>query len=115
MLFCSRCGSQLGGGARFCSACGAPVAGAVGIAQGGAPMVRLERSRNDRMLAGVCAGIAHYYGWDLTWVRVVAVVLAFFSGVGLVGYVVLWLVMPEQPWMLSAPASSATVSSPPNP
>lgn len=57
---------------------------------------RLTRS-NNRMLAGVCAGLADYFGWDVTVVRIVyalATVFTVFSGV--IVYIILWIVMPEQ-------------------
>lgn len=59
---------------------------------------RLYRSRNDRMIAGVCGGIAEYYGWDPVLVRLGAVVLGLVtSGAMLVAYVVLAIVVPEAP------------------
>ena len=56
----------------------------------------LERSRTDKIIAGVCGGIARRYGWDPTLVRVVYVLAAVFSAAfpGLIVYVVLWLLMP---------------------
>jgi phage shock protein PspC (stress-responsive transcriptional regulator) len=57
---------------------------------------RLARSRN-RMIAGVCGGIADYLGWDPTVVRIVYILLSiftFFSGA--LAYLVLWIVMPEE-------------------
>jgi phage shock protein PspC (stress-responsive transcriptional regulator) len=58
---------------------------------------RLYRSRNDRTLAGVCAGIAEYYGWDPTMVRVAWVILTLLGGSGILLYLIMWLVMPEAP------------------
>ena len=58
---------------------------------------RLYRSRNDRKLAGVCGGIAEYYGWDPTLVRVAWIVLTLLGGSGILIYLILWLVMPELP------------------
>jgi phage shock protein PspC (stress-responsive transcriptional regulator) len=57
---------------------------------------RLVRRTDDRMIAGVCSGIADYTGVDVTVVRLAAVVGAIL-GVGslLVAYVVAWLLMPE--------------------
>lgn len=57
---------------------------------------RLARPVNQRMIAGVCAGIANYLGVDRALVRI-AFVLAFFLGLSASFwvYVVLWLVMPE--------------------
>lgn len=57
---------------------------------------RLTRSRDDRMIAGVAAGIAHYLNTDPALVRLVFVLLAF-SGPGFLMYPLLWLVMPEAP------------------
>jgi phage shock protein PspC (stress-responsive transcriptional regulator) len=58
---------------------------------------RLYRSRTDRKLAGVCGGLAQYFNTDATLIRVLSVVLALLGGPGLVIYLVLWLVVPEEP------------------
>ncbi len=51
---------------------------------------------NNRMIAGVCAGIADYLNWDITMVRIVYVLLTFFTAFsGGIVYLILWLVMPE--------------------
>lgn len=57
---------------------------------------KLRRSKN-QMLAGVCAGIAEYVGWDVTLVRALYALLTIFSvGVpGVIMYVVLWAIMPQ--------------------
>jgi len=57
---------------------------------------RLTRSR-DKMIAGVCAGIAEYFGWETTLVRVVFVVVSILSVAfpGILVYLVLWIVMPR--------------------
>lgn len=58
--------------------------------------MRLTRS-DDRKIAGVCAGIAEYFGWDTYTVRMIclfATIFMAFSGVGI--YLLLWLVMPER-------------------
>ncbi len=78
---------------------------------------RLARPRTNRAIAGVCAGLAKHYGWELVWVRVLTVLITLFSsGAGLVAYIVFWIVMPEEYWMLPAPTSGpATASGPANP
>lgn len=58
---------------------------------------RLTRSTHDRMLAGVCGGIAAFLGWDPTVVRIVWIVLTMLGGSGIILYLVLWLVMPQEP------------------
>jgi phage shock protein C len=58
----------------------------------------LYRSRSDRMIAGVCGGLADYFDVDPTLVRVIAVVLAFATrGVAVVAYIIMAVVVPEDP------------------
>jgi phage shock protein C len=57
---------------------------------------RLERSRSNRVLGGVCGGVATYLNMDPTLVRVLTVVLSLFTGVPVVVYLVLLLVVPEE-------------------
>ena len=47
------------------------------------------------MIAGVCAGFAEAYGWDLTIVRLLVVMSVLFAGLPLVAYLVAWVVMPN--------------------
>jgi phage shock protein PspC (stress-responsive transcriptional regulator) len=58
----------------------------------------LRRSRHDRVMAGVCGGIAKWLGWDPTAVRVIYVLASLISAAfpGIIGYIILWLVMPEE-------------------
>lgn len=58
---------------------------------------RLYRSRTDRMLAGVCGGIADYLGADPTVVRIVTVVVALLPGPAILAYLAAWLLIPEEP------------------
>jgi phage shock protein PspC (stress-responsive transcriptional regulator) len=57
-------------------------------------MQRLYRSRSDALLGGVCGGIAEHLGVDPTLVRVVFAVLAVVSGIGILIYLLLWLIVP---------------------
>lgn len=57
---------------------------------------RLIRSRDNRMLFGVCAGIANYLNVDPVIVRLLTVLLTLWNGVGLLIYLVLALVMPQE-------------------
>jgi phage shock protein C len=61
--------------------------------------VALMRSRGDRMIAGVCGGLAKWLGWDPTAVRVAYVIVSILSAAfpGILVYLVLWLVMPQEP------------------
>jgi phage shock protein C len=56
---------------------------------------RLCRSNSQRMLAGVCGGVAEYLGWDVTIVRVLWIILTLAGGSGVLLYIILWLVMPQ--------------------
>ncbi len=56
---------------------------------------KLERSEQDKVVAGVCGGIATYLDIEAIWVRLLFILLAFASGMGLVIYLVLWLIMPQ--------------------
>lgn len=58
---------------------------------------RLYRSTQDRMFAGVCGGIAEYLDVDPTLVRLVFVALALMGGPGPIIYIVLMLIVPENP------------------
>jgi phage shock protein C len=57
-------------------------------------MARMTRSRDHKIIAGVCGGIADHYGWSIGLVRFLFVLFAFF-GVGEIAYIVLWIVMPK--------------------
>jgi phage shock protein C len=60
------------------------------------PEARLMRSESDKMIAGVCGGIAAYLGIDPVFVRLAFLLLLFASGIGLLLYVVLMLIMPSE-------------------
>lgn len=57
---------------------------------------KLIRKTDDKMIAGVAAGIADYFGLDVTLVRVVLLVTAIMGGFGFVLYVVMWILVPEE-------------------
>jgi phage shock protein C len=59
------------------------------------PSKRLRRSKN-KMIAGVCGGLAEWLGWDVTLVRVLYVIISILSAAfpGTVVYLLLWVIMP---------------------
>ena len=59
----------------------------------------LHRSRRNRMIAGVCGGLAETLDWDATMVRILYVLVSAISVAfpGILVYVILWVVMPEAP------------------
>lgn len=60
-------------------------------------LVKLHRSKNNRMLAGVMGGVAEYVGWSPTWVRLLFVIISSLSAAvpGILIYIILWIIMPN--------------------
>ena len=65
------------------------------MSQGGG----LKRSRRNRLIGGVCGGIAEHFGWSVTATRVAYVLLSVLSVAfpGIIVYLILWIVLPESP------------------
>lgn len=59
-------------------------------------MNELVRPRDNRVIAGVCAGLARRFGWDPTVVRVLFVVSLLLPGPQVLIYLALWVIMPEE-------------------
>lgn len=60
-------------------------------------MKKLYRSFNDRKIAGVCGGIAEYFGIDSSLVRLAWIVLSAFCGAGIIAYILAAIVIPLYP------------------
>ena len=102
-MYCTKCGTELQSSARFCSDCGTPTKNNAYSPQ--PPYPKLSRPREDRKIAGVCAGFARYLGVDITLVRLIAVILLLCPpGTGLIAYLVSWAIMPNDPLRLPEPA-----------
>ena len=102
-MYCSSCGKEEPFGAKFC-----PYCGRANQVDTQAILPGMMRPRAGRKIAGVCAGLAQRYGWDVGIVRVAALVIAASTcSVGCLAYGVLWIVMPDEPLYLPAPASAA--------
>ncbi len=56
---------------------------------------RLYRNPDDKFIAGVCSGIAAYFEIDPVWTRLAFLIATFFNGLGIIVYLVLWIVIPE--------------------
>jgi phage shock protein C len=57
----------------------------------------LYRTHQGRILAGVCSGLGEYFGVDANLIRVIFLVLAVFTGgVGVLAYLLMWIVVPEE-------------------
>ncbi|AKB24008.1 Stress-responsive transcriptional regulator [Methanosarcina sp. MTP4] len=59
-------------------------------------MKKLYRSRNNRMIFGVCGGIGEYFDVDPTLVRLVWLLFTFW-GAGILAYLIAWIIIPEEP------------------
>lgn len=57
---------------------------------------KLYRSRSNKMLTGLCAGIGYYLNIDPTIVRLITFLLGWFYGIGLVGYIVGSIIVPKE-------------------
>jgi phage shock protein C len=104
-MYCNYCGKVIQDDANICAYCGTRV-GAVTARK------RLVRPRVDRKIAGVCAGFAEYFDLDVTLVRLAWLFVALMTGVGLLAYPIAWIVMPEEPLRLAAPAGAQQLINP---
>lgn len=61
------------------------------------PTRPIRRSRKERLIAGVCGGLAEWLGWDVSVVRVLYVLVSVTTAAfpGILAYVILWLILPE--------------------
>ena len=64
---------------------------------------KLYRSRDDRMIGGVCGGLGDFFGMDPTLIRLLFVLLTLFGGSGILVYIFMWLIVPEE-LQLASPA-----------
>jgi phage shock protein C len=100
-MFCTKCGIELRVQDKFCSTCGASTGGGTSDA---VRSERLSRPMSEAKIAGVCAGFARYFGVDVVLVRILWVVFTVWPLplLGVISYIVAWIVMPKEP--VAAPA-----------
>ncbi len=102
-MFCPQCGKEYSERVNFCCHCGTALATPVTTAA-----KKLERSRTDHKIAGVCGGFAHYLDLDVTLVRIIWLMLAVFGGWGVLCYLIAWIVMPQEPLVQVSHAQAAS-------
>ncbi|MDC6365137.1 MULTISPECIES: PspC domain-containing protein [Flavobacteriaceae] len=56
---------------------------------------KLYRDIDQKYIGGVCSGLEHYLGFDALWIRLIFILLAVFTGFGLIAYILLWILVPE--------------------
>jgi phage shock protein C len=103
-MYCNYCGKALPDDALICAYCGKRVACVEA-------RKRLVRPRNGRKIAGVCLGFAEYFDLDVALVRIVWVLCSLFGLAGVIAYVAAWIVVPEEPLLLKAPAGQPVPAS----
>jgi phage shock protein PspC (stress-responsive transcriptional regulator) len=91
--------------AAVCAYCGVRIGASVA-------RKRLVRPRQRRKIAGVCLGFAEYFDIDVTAVRLASLIVAFMTGIGLLAYPIAWIVMPEEPLLLTAPLAAQRATNP---
>jgi len=72
---------------------------------------RIYRSHESKVISGVCGGIGEYFDIDPTWVRILFVLSIFANGLGLVAYLIAWIVIPIRPLPLPGDEGSSANAS----
>ncbi len=60
---------------------------------------RVYRSRNEKVIAGVCGGLGEYFGVDPVLIRIVWVLMIICAGTGILAYILAWILIPKEPEM----------------
>jgi phage shock protein C len=67
---------------------------------------KLYRSRTDRIVGGVCGGLGQYLGIDSTIIRIIFLLLMISQGIGVLIYIILWILTPEEGAPVVAPGTA---------
>ena len=103
-MYCTSCGIEFPDSHRYCNQCGTPANRSAFTHQPGQAVRTISRPREGRKIAGVCAGLARYFGIDVTLVRILVVALTLCPpSVGLIFYLICWIAMPKEVLLLPPP------------
>ena len=61
-----------------------------------APYKKLYRSNKQKMIAGVCGGLAEYFNIDPTWIRIIFIIFAVMGGSSILVYLLFWVLVPQK-------------------
>jgi phage shock protein C len=104
-MYCNQCGKVIQDDAAVCAYCGVRV-------DTSPTRHKLMRPRQGRKIAGVCLGFAEYFDVDVVLVRVVWLIASVTTVIGLLSYPIAWIVMPEEPLLLTAPKNAQQATNP---
>ncbi|HUP03161.1 MAG TPA: PspC domain-containing protein [Bryobacteraceae bacterium] len=90
-MFCTQCGQELKADDRFCSRCGRRTA--MAAAESASRPLLLDKQ--NKKIAGVCAGFARYFGVDVSLMRVIWLAAAITAGIGFLAYLAAWIIVPS--------------------
>jgi phage shock protein C len=103
-MYCTKCGVELQDGVNFCSRCGNRTAAWTAEDYRPRPLML---DKQNKKIAGVCAGFARYFDMDITLMRVIWLALALCSGgLGFIVYLAAWILIPSD--YGNAPAAAPT-------
>ena len=104
-MYCNACGKTIAEDGSFCSYCG----NVVGIP----PAPKKLMLSAERKIAGVCAGLAHYFDLDVSFVRILCFFVTLATGVcpGVVTYLLAWIIVPAEPELKPVVAAQQAVTS----
>ena len=91
MKYCNKCGAEINENSDFCPKCG------TSQKKADTEIKRLYRSKKDKILGGVCGGMAEYFNIDPTLIRILWVIFTLMGGSGILAYIICWIIIPENP------------------